>query len=186
MKGFSLSNCLTGKNKPLKREYGSQKKANVPVMTESSPSEQAPKKGRPSKTVKHLKMQAIPNLKPETITSIVKERREPSVELTVDGSISYIKFVDEHVLSRQTVTAGRHTINAFLSWVYITISNAKRLLLDVLHKLLIGFLQYYLNEFCHKSNRRYFREKLSDRLVFVAISYNTEFKSGIYNRTLCR
>ncbi|MDD2995411.1 MAG: IS1595 family transposase, partial [Paludibacter sp.] len=38
---------------------------------------------------------------------------------------------------------------------------------------------------CYKFNRRYFGEKLFDRLLIAAVSYTPEFKSKIYNRTLC-
>ena len=48
------------------------------------------------------------------------------------------------------------------------------------------YLQYYLNEFCYKFNRRYFYEKLFDRLATVAACYSTYFKSKIYNRNTCR
>jgi len=34
-------------------------------------------------------------------------------------------------------------------------------------------------------NHRYFGEKIFDRLVMVAVSYSTDFKTRIYNRTLC-
>ena len=181
---FSIELPEEEKDKPLKRGRGSQKKAKVLVMVESSPSEEAPKKGRPSKTVRHLKMQVIPNLESETITKIVKEQLETSVELTTDDSTSYIKF-DEQVQSQQAVKADKNTIKTFLPWVHIAISNAKRLLLDVHHKLKNEYLQYYLNEFCYKFNRRYFGEKLFDRLVAVAITYNTDFKFRTYNRTSC-
>lgn len=60
------------------------------------------------------------------------------------------------------------------------------LLLDVHHRLKNEYLQYYLHKFCYKFNRRHFGEKLSDRLVTVAISSKTNFKYRIYNRTLCR
>lgn len=181
---FSIELPDEEKAKPLKRGRGSQKKAKVLVMVESSPSEEDPKQGRPSKTVRHLKMQVIPDLRSETITDIVKEQLDPSVELTTDDSTSYVKF-DEHVHSHQAVTADKNTIKTFLPWVHIAISNAKRLLLDVHHRLKTEYLQYYLHEFCYKFNRRYFGEKLFDRLVLAAISYNTDFKSRIYNRTLC-
>ena len=69
---FSVELPEEEKGKPLKRGRGSQKKAKVLVMVESSPSEKGLKKRRPSKTVKHLKMQVIPDLKSETITDIVK------------------------------------------------------------------------------------------------------------------
>ncbi|MCL2132460.1 MAG: IS1595 family transposase, partial [Lentimicrobiaceae bacterium] len=34
-------------------------------------------------------------------------------------------------------------------------------------------------------NRRYFGEKMFDRLMLVATSYQTDFKSRIYNRIHC-
>ncbi|NLX66928.1 MAG: IS1595 family transposase, partial [Bacteroidales bacterium] len=42
-----------------------------------------------------------------------------------------------------------------------------------------------LNEFCYKFNRRFFPEKLFDRLVIAAVSYSPDFKSKIYNRSYC-
>ena len=181
---FSIELPDKEKKEPLKRGRGSQKRAKVLVMVESSPSQEAPKQGRPSWAVGHLKMQVIPDLKSETITDIVKEQLDPSVELTTDDSSSYIKL-DEYIHSHQTVTADKNTIRTFLPWVHIAISNAKRLLLDVHHRLKTEYLQYYLHEFCYKFNRRHFGEKLFDRLVLAAISYNSDFKSRIYNRTLC-
>ncbi|WP_270570314.1 IS1595 family transposase [Bacteroides eggerthii] len=172
------------KDKPLKRERGSQKKAKVLVMVKSSSSEKAPKKGRSSKTVRHLKMQVISNLESEAITKIVKEQLETSVELTTDDSTSYIKF-NEQVQSHQTVKADKNIIKTFLPWVHIAISNARRLLLGIHYKLKNEYFQYYLNEFCYKFNRRYLGEKIFDGLVAVAITYNTDFKSRTYNRTLC-
>lgn len=106
---FSIELPEEEKDKPLKRGRGSQKKAKVLVMVESSPSEEDPKKGRPSKTVRHLKMQVIPNLESETITKIVKEQLETAVELTTDDSTSYIKF-DEQVQSYQAVKADKNII----------------------------------------------------------------------------
>ena len=61
------------KNKSLKRGRGSQWKAKILVMIESSDSTKTPKRGRTNKEV-------------------VKEQLEPLVELTTDDSISYIKF----------------------------------------------------------------------------------------------
>ena len=105
------------------------------------------------------------------------------MESTTDDSTFYIKF-DEHVRSRLSVIANKQAIKTFLPLVHIAISNAKRLLLDVYHRLKAEYLQYYLHEFCYKSNRRYFGEKMLDRLVFATISYNTDFKSKIYNKTV--
>ena len=172
------------RNEPLKRGHGSQRKANVLVMVESTPSEKKIKKGRPAKTVGHPKMQVISDLKSKTITDIVKEQPEPSVELTADDSTSYVKF-DKHASSHKTVTSGKEAVKVFLPWVHIAIGNARRLLPDVHHKIKGQYLQLYLNEFCYKFNRRYFGERLSDRSVLAAITYTTDFRSRTYRRTLC-
>lgn len=86
-------------------------------------------------------------------------------------STSYIKF-DKLAGSHKAVTSGKEAVKVFLSWVHIAISNVKRLLLDVHHKLKNEYLQYYLNEFCYKFNRRYSDEKLFDRLAFTATNHN--------------
>ncbi|PLB85204.1 IS1595 family transposase, partial [Dysgonamonadaceae bacterium] len=38
---------------------------------------------------------------------------------------------------------------------------------------------------CYKFNRRYFGEAIFDRLLVAVVSYNTDFKSKIYNRNSC-
>lgn len=172
------------KDKPLKRGRGSQRKAKILVMVESSQSTEARKKGRPDKVVGHLKMKVIPNLESETITKVVKEQLEPSVQLTTDDSTSYTEL-DKLVKSHEAVTSGKEAVKGILPWVHIAISNAKRLLLDVHHKLKNEYLQYYLNELCYKFNRRYLGERIFDRVVFTAIKYNTDFRSRIYRRTAC-
>ena len=50
-----------------------------------------------------------------------------------------------------------------LKWVHIAISNAKKTLLGVFHKIKVKYLQAYLYEFCYKLNLKYFGEKLFDR-----------------------
>lgn len=172
------------KDTPLKRGRGSQKKSKVVVMVESAPSQRHPRKGKPSKVVGHLKMQVIPDLKTQTVTDVAKKHLEPSVELTTDDSTSYHKL-GEHVQRHQTVISDKKNVEKILPWVHIAISNAKRLLLDMHHRIKNEYLQYYLNEFCYKFNRRYFGEKLFDRVVLAAISYNTDFKSRTYRRTTC-
>lgn len=171
------------KNEPLKRGRGSQSKTKVLVMAESETVEN-PKKGCKPKRINHIKMQIIDDLKADTITDIVKEQVEESAELTTDNSTSYTKLI-EHVNSHIAKIVEPEMISLVLPWVHIAISNAKRLLLDVHHKIKTQYLQYYLNEFCYKFNRRYFGEKIFDRLLIAAVSYTPDFKSKIYNRTLC-
>ena len=163
---------------------GNQKKSKVVIMVESNPTQGHPRNGKPSKAVKHLKIQVIPDLKTQTVTDVTKRHLEPSVELTTDDSTSYHKL-GEHVQKHQTVISDKKNVEKILPWIHIAISNAKRLLMDIHHRIKHEYLQYYLNEFCYKFNRRYFGEKLFDRVVLAAINYNTDFKPRTYRRATC-
>ncbi|MFT5348871.1 MAG: hypothetical protein ACI9M3_001917, partial [Bacteroidia bacterium] len=45
----------------------------------------------------------------------------------------------------------------------------KRTLLGVYHRINQEYLQLYLDEFCYKLNRRYFKDRLFDRLVIAVV-----------------
>lgn len=57
--------------------------------------------------------------------------------------------------------------------------------LGVYYKVKPGYLQYDLNQFRYKFNRRYFGENQFDRLLIAAVSYAPDFKSRIYNGNYC-
>jgi len=171
------------KDEPLKRGAGSQKKSKVVVMTESAFVE-TPKKNKKQKQVNHIKMQVVNDMKADTVTGIVKEHVDSQAEITSDDSTSY-KNLKQVVKSHDAQVVKTEDLPKILPWVHIAIGNVKRLLLDTHYQLKKEYLQYYLNEFCYKFNRRYFGEKLFDRLVMVAVRYPTDFKSRVYNRSLC-
>jgi hypothetical protein len=171
------------KDEDLKRGAGSQSKSKVMVMSESTTVEN-PKPNMPPKKVNHIKMRIVTDLKADTAAKVVKEQIDSQAELTTDDSTTY-KALKEHVKSHRAQVVKPEDLPKMLPWVHIVIGNVKRLLLDTHHQLKKEYLQYYLNEFCYKFNRRYFGEKLFDRLVTVAVGYATDFKSRIYNRTLC-
>jgi len=171
------------KDEKLKRGVGSQKQTKVVVMTESTFVANSKPDKKP-KRVNHIKMVVIDDLMADTITNVVKEQVETETELTTDDSTSYTKL-GEHVNSHQAQVVKPEDLTKILPWVHIAIGNVKRLLLDIHHHLTKEYLQYYLNEFCYKFNRRYFGDKIFDRLLVAAVSYNTDFKSRIYNRALC-
>jgi transposase-like protein len=152
-------------------------------MSESSFVEN-PKPGKKPKRVNHLKMLVIDDLKADTILNTVKEHVNPQAELTTDDATSYSKL-SEHVKSHHAQVIKKEDLPKILPWVHIAIGNVKRLLLDVHHQITNEYLQYYLNEFCYKFNRRYFGDAIFDRLLVAAVSYNSDFKSRIYNRNHC-
>jgi ISXO2-like transposase domain len=90
-----------------------------------------------------------------------------------DQSTSYVNisdYVEVHISQK----SNHDTTTQTLPWVHIAISNAKRTLLGIYHKIKGKYLQLYLDEFCYKLNRRFFGDNLFDRLV-VAISDNHRY-----------
>ena len=75
-----------------------------------------------------------------------------------------------HYTEKSDKQTNKQTTIETLKWVHITISNAKRNLLGNYHKIKEKYLQLYLNEFVYKLNRRYFEDKLFDRLVIANIT----------------
>ena len=171
------------KDEPLKRGAGSQKKSKVVVMTESAFVE-APKKNKKPKRVNHIKMRIVNDMKADTVTGIVKEQVDSQAVITSDDSTSY-KNLKQVVKSHDAQVVKTEDLPKIFPWVHIAIGNVKRLLLDTHYQLKKEYLQYYLNEFCYKFNWRYFGKKLFDRLVMVAVRYPTNFKSRVYNKSLC-
>jgi transposase-like protein len=172
------------KDEDLKRGAGSQNKSKVTVMTGCTAVEN-PKPTMPPKRVNHIKMQIVTGLKAYTAAKVVKEQIDSRAELTADDSTT-CKKLGQHVKSHRAQVVKPEDLPKILPRVHIATGNVKRLLLDTHRQLEKEHLQYYLNEFCYKFNRRYFGEKLFDRLGMVAVIYPTDFRSKkIYNRTLC-
>lgn len=73
----------------------------------------------------------------------------------------------------------KEQIGKVLLWVHISISNAKRTILDIFHDVKPEYLQIYLNEFCYKFNRRYSRETLFDSMLTTAIKHKNYFRYNI-------
>ena len=66
-----------------------------------------------------------------------------------------------------TEKSNKQTTKETLKGLDTAISNAKRNFTDNYHKIKKKYLQLYLNEFVYKLNRRYFGERIFDRLVIA-------------------
>ena len=106
---------------------------------------------------------------------MVKDNVSEKSIIDSDDSTSYVKLKDIVKEHRPQVIPNEE-IGKILPWVHIAISNAKRMLLDIFHDIKPEYLQYYLNEFCYKFNRRYLGEDLFDRLMIAAVSYKNQFR----------
>ena len=167
---FSTITSDEDKNKPLKRGKGSQKKSKVLVMVESIPVVGQTTKNGKQRKVGHIRMIVVNDLKAETIKLLVEKNIEEKSIIDSDNSNSYAKFKDIDIEHRPQIIP-KDKVNEMLPWVHIAISNAKLLLLDIHHDIEPQYLQSYLNEYCYKFNRRYFGDKLFDRLLIACVSY---------------
>lgn len=112
----------------------------------------------------------------EEINGFIEENISERSIVFSDKSTSYFdiaEYVEVHVTEKST----KETTKTTLQWVHIAISNAKRTLLGIYHKIKGKYLQLYLNEFCYKLNRRYFGDRLFDRLT-IAVASNYLYNNG--------
>lgn len=159
----------------LKRGRGSQRQQNVAVAAESTPLEDI-ETGKKQKHCRYFKMKVLEGQGTEEINGFIQQNLSEQSIVFSDKSTSYFDiadYVEVHVTEKST----KETTKTTLQWVHIAISNAKRTLLGIYHKIKGKYLQLYLDEFCYKLNRRYFGDRLFDRLT-IAVASNYWYNYG--------
>ena len=164
---FTVESSEVEKSKGA-RGRGAAGKSNVAVMAESTPLED-PETGKHSRQCRYFKAKVLTDHKADEINQTVQESIDEKSIVFTDKSTSYVDIAD-YVELHITEKSSKDTTKDTLRWVHITISNAKRNLLGNYHKIKGKYLQLYLNEFVYKLNRRYFEDKLFDRLVIANIT----------------
>lgn len=152
--------------KDLSRGRGTQQKSMVAVMAESAILEDF-KTGELNKSCRYFKMKKIDNLKAKTAEKLIKDLIEKDSVLQTDDSTTYSRFeefIDVHVKEISNSKEGQFN----LRWAHTAISNFKSELRKY-RMVSEKKLQNYLNEFCYKLNRRYFGQRLFDRLIIASI-----------------
>ncbi|MXS72925.1 IS1595 family transposase [Flavobacteriaceae bacterium W22] len=150
------------------RGKGAVGKQNVAMMAESTPLEDIDT-GKKEKQVRFFKAKVLDGHDGEEINETIKESIDNQSIVFTDKSTSYVDiadFVELHIMEKSS----KETTEETLKWVHIAISNAKRNLLGNYHKIKRKYLQLYLNEFIYKLNRRYFGDRLFERLVIANIT----------------
>lgn len=151
-----------------KRGRGAAGKSNVAIMAESTQLEDI-ETGKKTSQCRYFKAKVLVSHNAGEINETVQESFDEMSIVFTDDSTSYVDisdYVELHISEKSSEELTKET----LRWVHITISNAKRNLLGNYHKIKGKYLQLYLNEFVYKLNRRYFGEKLFDRLVVASIT----------------
>jgi len=115
-------------------------------------------------------MVVMEDLTAKSINKEVGKSVEKSASALTDGYSGYSKL-KEKIAHHDIVVEPNKTKSAkVFPWVNRSISNAKKVLLGIHHNCVNQqYVQNYLDEFCYKFNRRYFGDKLSDRLLIAAL-----------------
>jgi len=165
--GYFTVESSAQRKKERKRGRGSQAKATVSVLAESTPLED-PQTGKVSRHCRYFKAKVLQDGGSEGIEEALKESIDERTIVFSDKSTSYVNIADYVELHIQEKSSRETTVET-LKWVHIAISNAKRNFLGVYHKIKGKYLQRYLDEFIYKLNRRYFGGRLFDRLVVACV-----------------
>ena len=151
-----------------KRGRGSAGKRNVAVMAESTPLEDV-QTGKKSNQVRYFKAKVLQTHQSSDVNETIKQSVDEKTIVFTDKSTSYVDIAD-YIEMHVTEKSSKESTEETLKWVHIFISNAKRNLLGNYHKIKGKYLQLYLDEFVYKLNRRYFEDRLFERVVIANIT----------------
>ena len=158
-------------HKSQKAGRGSKTKSNVMVMAESTILEDIDT-GKQERQCRYFKAKVLTNHKADQTDDTLKAAIDDDQTIVfTDQSTSYVNIAD-YVEIHMSEKSNEQTTKETLKWVHIAISNAKRNFVGTYHKIKAKYLQLYLNEFVYKLNRRYFGDKIFDRLVIDSIIVN--------------
>ena len=164
---------FTGQQEKLKRGKGSQKKTSVLVMaSQKRVKRKALKKNQDSSYTmpKFLKMKVVEDGTIQEIQATTEKALDDKSSIKADKAKAYPKSFRKYE-NVELYDMSKHESGKVLPWSSKAITNSKNLIKAVHHAIEAPYLQNYLNEFCFKYNRRYFGEKVFDRLVVAAVSF---------------
>ncbi len=167
--GYFTIEASEHSHKTQKAGRGSKTKSNVMVMAESTILEDI-ETGKVDRQCRYFKAKVLDDHKADgTDETFQKSIDDEQTIVFTDKSTSYVNIAD-YVEIHLTEKSSEQTTKETLKWVHIAISNAKRNFVGNYHKIKRKYLQLYLNEFVYKLNRRYFGERIFDRLVIASIT----------------
>ena len=167
--GYFTIEASQNDHQSQKAGRGSKTKSNVMVLAESTVLEDI-KTGKVERHCRYFKAKVLDNHEAGQTSNMLKSAiADEHIIIFSDQSTSYVDIAD-YVELHITEKSSEKTTKETLKWVHIAISNAKRNFVGTYHKIKKKYLQLYLNEFVYKLNRRYFGDKLFDRLVIASIT----------------
>ena len=145
------------------------------------------------KAIRYIKMYALPDTRFETIKPFVMAVVKDDTKVLTDGGHNLFRLkevVGEHEAHLETEADVHEVVTKILPWVHI-ITGECRSGIEAIHKDIDErFLQLYLNEYCWKFNRRFFRDSKEDRydlferLIRIAAKYTSNIKWRDYGNVI--
>lgn len=167
-----------GVNEKKKRGRGSQSKSTVLVMASTSYDTTPSKKNQKPSRLHYIKMNVLDGLSSKEMNAQIDANVDQESVVKTDKLSSY-NSVNKHTWCHFAQVVKPKDAGKVLPWVHITIANAKRNLLGTYHMVSMKYIQDYLDEFCYKVNRRYFKDNMFDRLMIACASVN--YKNYVTN-----
>jgi transposase-like protein len=118
---------------------------------------------------RYVRMQVVDNFRAKTIEAFAESYIEKGSKIITDGFQAYKsqKIKKDYFVDYDMSPANSE--DSKLEWLHTIISNAKAFVLGTFHGLKADELQFYLDEFCYRFNRRYIPHLAFDKLINSAI-----------------
>ena len=139
------------------------------------------------KAVNYIKMFALDNLQAPTVDLLANWHIEKHTKVVTDASSSHVNFkdlFDQHEVHNESGSDVdvETNVKTNLPWVHLVAKECRNGI-EAIHKEVDRrYLQLYLNEYCWKFNRRFFRDSsdpkydLFDRLIKISAMYTSDIK----------
>ena len=151
------------------KELDRQVKVIVGVSTKKVKKDKR-KEYKPGTKPLYLKMDVVDTLTNKDVNWSTTNMVSPQSTVHTDGRWCYgvlKKIVSHHEVD---VIKDKRLVSKVFPWVHTAISNAKKQISGLHHHVKDEYMQNYLSEFCYKFNRRYFGQRLFDRLLVATLA----------------
>ncbi len=119
---------------------------------------------------KFLKMTVVQSLSEKDIAYEVPKIVCQSATVMTDRRRCYTPLKDIAKEHHVKIIRDKKQVCETFPWVHIAISNTKKKLKGLHHHVKNEYMQNYLNEFCYKYNRRFFKYLTFDRLIIATLT----------------
>jgi transposase-like protein len=132
----------------------------------------------------YIQMEVIENIQAETLRDFAVRTIKAGSTIYSDAYRSYHKAFSETSYDHRGKKTAIKENPEHLRWVHRMVGNAKTGIMGTYHGLGPKHVQRYLNEFCFRTNRRWFGGQLFNRLLNACMSTTTITYKALINPVL--